>query len=167
MRVFAFIAISTMRRSEYFTSVFELRPVGDSHDSSRCSWATSLARLNWSTDSLSVPSIDLCPTEGGRDSFLCGCAMVVHLCFHLDLLARLRGPRAPQSLRKPQHEQPTYTLVAFCCRHFFSLSFGSTAGDPRRYLRHWEKVLPCKKEHISTWNTEWQPLLGRAIKRFP
>jgi len=29
-------------------------------------------------------SIDSCPTERGCDSFLCGCAMVVHLCFHLD-----------------------------------------------------------------------------------
>src|SRR5579864_4318917 len=98
MRVFAFIAINTTRRSGYFTSVFELRPVGGSHDSSRCNWMSSLAKLNWSTDSLSVPSIDSCPTERGCDSFLCGCAMVVHLCVHPHQLARLRGPRAPSKL---------------------------------------------------------------------
>src|SRR5450759_2884562 len=83
MRVLAFIAMSTMRRSGYFTSVFELRPVGCSHDSSRYSWSSSLARLNWSTDPLRVPSIDSCPTEGGSDSLLLGCAMVVHLVFIL------------------------------------------------------------------------------------
>ena len=28
------------------------------------------------------------------------------------------------------------------------------------HLRHWEKALPCKKEHISIWGTVWKPLCG-------
>jgi hypothetical protein len=41
----------------------------------------------------------------------------------------------------------------FCSGRSLPPGFGSTAGDPRRYLRHWKKVLPCKKEHISMWVT--------------
>src|SRR5579859_765881 len=49
MRVPDFIAISTMRRSAYFTRVFALRDVVF-HGSSRRSWSVSLARSNWSLE---------------------------------------------------------------------------------------------------------------------
>src|ERR1700692_2168410 len=133
MRVFAFIAISTMRRSGYFTSVFELRPVGCSQASSRCSSSSSLARPNWSTDPLIVPSIDSCPAERGCDSFLCGCAIVVHLCLHPDLLAQLLGPRAPKALDR-------LSGVFSAAAHGFLQYLPDVVKH--EHLRHWEKALP-------------------------
>jgi hypothetical protein len=62
------------------------------------------------------------------------------------------------------HEQTGCTLLGFRSRHFFSPSLGSKAIDSRRYLRQWEKALPCKKEHISIWVTEWQPQMWMVIR---
>ena len=41
------------------------------------------------------------------------------------------------------------TLFSFGGRHFFSPSFGSTAGDPRRHLKHLGDPFLSDKGHIS------------------
>jgi hypothetical protein len=50
-----------------------------------------------------------------------------------------------------------YTLLGFRSRYFLFPVFGSAAGDPRRYLRHWEETLPARKEHISILVAESLP----------
>lgn len=66
------------------------------------------------------------------------------------------------------HEQTgcACTFIGFGSRPFVSPSFESTAGDPRRYLRQWDKALPFKKEHISIWFKERQSQMWMVVEIF-
>ncbi len=58
--------------------------------------------------------------------------------------------RAAVLLEVVAHEQAgCHNLLGFCTRHFFSSSFGSTAGNPQRHGRHWGKTFLFNNEHIS------------------
>lgn len=65
------MAIRTIRRSGCFTSVLELRPAACFHESSWCSWSSSLIRSTRSRGLLRVPSIDLCPELSCRGALVC------------------------------------------------------------------------------------------------
>ena len=51
------------------------------------------------------------------------------------------------------HEQARCPYVRLLQWSFLVSWLRINGGGSKTYLRHWEKVLPCKKEHISMWVT--------------
>jgi len=99
---------------------------------------------------------------------------VVHPYFHFFILISwldCAGPVPAKALDNLSTNNRGAHTSRILQDHFFSHRFGSTVNDPRPYLRHGKKVLPCQKEHIlpanfqMAANTKTRASLGRACSR--